>query len=117
MPTLPMRSISGHCEANPSRSSAAPRARATRRRLRGCRGAARPAPADAIERVMRFANFHLHLAAPWLAARAENNRIVARATGEEFRFDFAIAGTGYFVDPVARPALADFAENILLWRD
>jgi cation diffusion facilitator CzcD-associated flavoprotein CzcO len=81
------------------------------------RRAGSTAPVDAIERVMRFANFHLHLAAPWLSARAENNRIVATSAGEEFRFDFAIAGTGYFVDPVARPELADFAENILLWRD
>ena len=66
---------------------------------------------------MRFANFRLHLAAPWLSARAENDGIVASAAGEEFRFDFAIAGTGYFVDPAARPELADFAHHILLWRD
>ena len=51
-------------------------------------------PADAIERVMRFRNFHLHLAAPWLSARTEERKIVARAAGEDFRFDFAIAGTG-----------------------
>ena len=74
-------------------------------------------PPDAIERVMSFSNFHLHLAAPWASARAEDGRIVAMAAGEEFRFDFAIAGTGYFVDPAARPELADFAGHILLWRD
>ena len=74
-------------------------------------------PADAIERVMRFPNFHLHLAAPWLSARTEERKIVARAAGEDFRFDFAIAGTGYFVDPGARPELSDFAHQILLWRD
>ena len=74
-------------------------------------------PRDAIERVLRFANFHLHLAAPWVEAHDEAGRIVARAGGKEFRFDFAIAGTGYFVDPQARPELADFADKILLWRD
>jgi len=74
-------------------------------------------PRDAIERVLRFPNFHLHLGAPWLSAREEAGRIVARAAGEEFRFDFTIAGTGYFVDPQARPELADFADRILLWRD
>ena len=74
-------------------------------------------PADAIERVMRFPNFHLHLAAPWLSARTERCKIVARAAGEDFRFDFAIAGTGYFVDRAARPELSDFAYQILLWRD
>ena len=75
------------------------------------------APADAIERVLRFANFRLHLGAPWLAARAEADVIVAQVAEGAFRFDFAIAGTGYFVDPEARPELADFADKILLWRD
>ncbi len=74
-------------------------------------------PADAIDRVVKHANFHLHLAAPWEAAREEAGGIVASAGGGEFRFDFAIAGTGYFVDPGARPELADIASDILLWRD
>jgi cation diffusion facilitator CzcD-associated flavoprotein CzcO len=81
------------------------------------RRAGSTSPADAIERVLKFANFRLHLAAPWLAAREEAGQIVARAADGEFRFDFAIAGTGYFVDPLARPELADFADRILLWRD
>jgi cation diffusion facilitator CzcD-associated flavoprotein CzcO len=81
------------------------------------RRAGSTAPRDAIERVLRFTNFHLHLAAPWLAAREAAGGIVARTDGDEFRFDFAIAGTGYFVDPEARPELADFAGKILLWRD
>jgi len=81
------------------------------------RRAGSTAPADAIERVMSFGNFYLHLAAPWISARAEDGRIAAVASGEEFRFDFVIAGTGYFVDPAARPELVGFAEHILLWRD
>ena len=74
-------------------------------------------PADAIERVLKFANFRLHLAAPWRSAREAAGRIVAQAADGSFDFDFAIAGTGYFVDPGARPELADFAAEILLWRD
>jgi hypothetical protein len=81
------------------------------------RRAGSTAPADAIERVLRFRNFHLHLAAAWERAHAEADTIVAHAAGEEFQFDFAIAGTGYFVDPQARPELGDFAHEILLWRD
>jgi cation diffusion facilitator CzcD-associated flavoprotein CzcO len=81
------------------------------------RRAGSTAPPDAIERVMRFANFRLHLAAPWEAAREEDGAIAARASGKDYVFDFAIAGTGYFVDPQARPELADFAHHILLWRD
>ena len=74
-------------------------------------------PADAIERVLKHSNFHLHLAAPWLSAREEAGRITAQAADGEFAFDFAIAGTGYFVEPSARPELAEFAHHILLWRD
>ena len=81
------------------------------------RRAGSTAPADAIERVLRFPDFHLHLAAPLDMARVEGGRIIARAGGEEFGCEFAIAGTGYFVDPQARPELADFAGEILLWRD
>ena len=51
------------------------------------------------------------------AAREEDGHVVARAADGEFRCDFAIAGTGYFVDPGARPELVDFASDILLWRD
>jgi cation diffusion facilitator CzcD-associated flavoprotein CzcO len=75
------------------------------------------APGDALERVLRFPNFHLHMASPWETARTEGGEIVTNIGGEEFRFDFAIAGTGYFVDPQARSELADFADEILLWRD
>jgi FAD-dependent urate hydroxylase len=81
------------------------------------RRAGSTAPIDAIERVLRFANFRLHLAAPWLTARHAAEGIVAQVEGGAFRCDFAIAGTGYFVDPPARPELADFADRILLWRD
>lgn len=73
-------------------------------------------PADAIERVLRFPHFRLHLAAPWLSSREEDGRIHAQADGK-FTFDFAIAATGYFADPGARLELADFAGEILLWRD
>jgi cation diffusion facilitator CzcD-associated flavoprotein CzcO len=31
--------------------------------------------------------------------------------------EFAIAGTGYFVDPAARPDFSDFARHIARWRD
>ncbi|MFG3756771.1 hypothetical protein ACGE32_31030, partial [Klebsiella pneumoniae] len=74
-------------------------------------------PVDAITRVTRFPNFHLHLASEWSAAQLRDGRIIAHATDAEFAFDFAIAGTGYFIDPGARPELKDFAEQILLWRD
>ncbi|PPQ30166.1 NAD(P)-binding domain-containing protein [Rhodopila globiformis] len=72
---------------------------------------------DAIERTVAFRNFHLHLAAPWHDARLDDGVVVAEAADGRFRFDFVIAGTGYFVDPAARPEIADFADRVLLWRD
>ena len=90
------------------------------------RRAGSTAPQDAVDRVLKHANFHLHLAAPWIAARAEGGGIIAEtgdATGclaegaLTHRFDFAIAGTGYAADPNLRPEFADFASQILLWRD
>jgi FAD-dependent urate hydroxylase len=74
-------------------------------------------PPDAIERVLKFDNFHLHLAAPWVSARENAGKIAAEAADGAYRFDFAIAGTGYAADPHLRPEYADFARHILLWRD
>jgi cation diffusion facilitator CzcD-associated flavoprotein CzcO len=90
------------------------------------RRAGSTAPQDAIERVLRHDNFHLHLAAPWVSAREEGGGIIAEAADAAgcladgaltYRFDFAIAGTGYAADPNLRPEFADFARHILLWRD
>jgi cation diffusion facilitator CzcD-associated flavoprotein CzcO len=81
------------------------------------RRAGSTAPQDAIDRVLRFHNFHLHLAAPWLSAQEEAGRIAAEAADGSYKFDFAIAGTGYAADPNLRPEFAEFARHILLWRD
>ena len=72
---------------------------------------------DAIERAVGFANFHLHLGAAWQRAGLEDGQVVAEVSDGGYRFDHVIAGTGYFVDPSARPELGRFAEEILLWRD
>ncbi|HTQ35095.1 MAG TPA: NAD(P)/FAD-dependent oxidoreductase [Stellaceae bacterium] len=90
------------------------------------RRAGSTAPQDAIDRVLKHDNFHLHLAAPWLVAREEDGSIIAEVSEAAgclaegsltYRFDFAIAGTGYAADPNLRPEFADFARHILLWRD
>ncbi|MCC8402259.1 NAD(P)-binding domain-containing protein [Paraburkholderia sp. MMS20-SJTN17] len=81
------------------------------------RRAGSTAPADAVQRVTRFANFHLHLGAPWHEAAVVDQRVQARAADGDFEFDFVIAGTGYAVDLHARPELARIADHVLLWRD
>ena len=72
---------------------------------------------DAIARTTAFSNFHLHLAAPLQSARVDGGRVVVRAADNDFRCDFVIAATGYYVDLAARPELADFHHEVLLWRD
>lgn len=74
-------------------------------------------PADSVERVLKFPQFHLHLSTSLSAAEVESGRIVTEVQGQTLRFDFAIAGTGYLVDPSARAELADIAPHILRWRD
>lgn len=87
-----------------------------RQAIRGHDSGSTP-PAESIDRVTRFKNFHLHLSAPWDSARFENGQIQAQVRGESFAFDFAIAGTGYYVDLKVRPELAEVVDGIRLWRD
>ncbi|MBA8880047.1 NAD(P)-binding domain-containing protein [Phyllobacterium myrsinacearum] len=81
------------------------------------RAAGSTPPPDAIERVVRQSNFHLHLGAPWDVADVREGKVVTQIHGQTFDFDFVIAGTGYFADPAARPELVAFADKIRLWRD
>jgi cation diffusion facilitator CzcD-associated flavoprotein CzcO len=74
-------------------------------------------PPDAIARAVKHRNFHLHLSSPWTAARTEGGKAIGVTPRGEFAFDFVVAGTGFAVDARLRPELADFADDILLWRD
>jgi len=63
-------------------------------------------PLDSVERVLKFPNFHLHLAAPWQGAEVQGGKVVASVHDERFHFDFAIAGTGYTHELSQRPEQA-----------
>jgi FAD-dependent urate hydroxylase len=71
---------------------------------------------DAIERTVKYPNFHVHLSAPWTNATV-NNGVETMMAGVTHHFDFVIAGTGYSADISTRPELRDFDGRILLWRD
>ncbi len=71
---------------------------------------------DAIERTVKYPNFRIHLGVTWDRAAVVDGRVRATIGGVTFDCDFVIAGTGYFVDPTMRDELADFADEILLWR-
>jgi thioredoxin reductase len=72
---------------------------------------------DAIERAVKFANFHLHLSAPWTSATMRVGKVETTVNGTQYRADFVIAGTGYSADLASRPELADFGDRIRRWRD
>ena len=72
---------------------------------------------DAIERTVKFPNFHLHLSAPWTNASEHDGQVETTINGTTYRLDFVIAGTGYSADLASRPELRDFAGQVLLWRD
>ena len=72
---------------------------------------------DAIERAVRFPNFHLHLAAPWSNAIERDGYAETTINGTTFKLDHVIAGTGYTGDLAARPELRDFDGQIMRWRD
>ncbi|MFL9882261.1 NAD(P)-binding domain-containing protein [Paraburkholderia agricolaris] len=74
-------------------------------------------PLDAVERVTRFANFHLHPGTQWSHADVRNGRVETEVAGESLAFDFVIAGTGYAIDLALRPELAQIAGHVRLWRD
>ncbi|BEP52202.1 SidA/IucD/PvdA family monooxygenase [Variovorax sp. V116] len=74
-------------------------------------------PLDSVERVLKFPNFHLHLAAPWQGAEVQGGKIVALVHDERFHFDFAIAATGYTHELSQHPELAGIADLVLRWRD
>ncbi|WGD53588.1 NAD(P)/FAD-dependent oxidoreductase [Bradyrhizobium sp. CB1650] len=81
------------------------------------RRAGSTAPPDSISRVVKFPNFYIHLAAPWTSAHPFGSRLLATTPQGNIAFDHVIAGTGFVVDLGQRPELADFADQILLWRD
>ena len=70
---------------------------------------------DHYDRVVRHANFRMHVGQPWLDARAEGGRAVLTTPADEFVADFLITGTGVSMDPALVPELANCAGNIAQW--
>ena len=72
---------------------------------------------DAIERAVKFPNFHIHLAAPWSNATERDGQAETVINGTAYKLDYVIAGTGYSGDLAARAELRDFDGQIMRWRD
>lgn len=72
---------------------------------------------DHYDRVVKHANFHMHVGREWNGAAVEGGRVVLRTGSGPFTADFLITGTGTRMDPAMCPELAHCAGNIALWGD
>ncbi len=79
--------------------------------------AGRSCTLESVQRAAAFRGFRVHVAAPWLAAHAEDDAVRVEAADGPHVFDFVIAGTGCQYDPHTRPELAEVADDIALWGD
>ncbi|GBD46831.1 SidA/IucD/PvdA family monooxygenase [Methylopila sp. Yamaguchi] len=75
------------------------------------------ATVDAVERVAAFSNARLHLGVTLLSATEGADVLTLDFGMERHVADVVISAAGYAADPALRPELADFAGDILRWRD
>jgi cation diffusion facilitator CzcD-associated flavoprotein CzcO len=77
-----------------------------------------PAPRLSTLRVSRHANAFFHFdAAIERVTLVGDEILVDTVRGARFHADYMILGTGFIVEPRARPELAEHADRILLWQD
>ncbi|GAU86828.1 nucleoside-diphosphate-sugar epimerases [Bosea sp. BIWAKO-01] len=76
-----------------------------------------PPPRPSTLRVSAHANAHFHLGSPLLKLEEVGDHIVVTTPKGRYETDFIIFGTGFQVDLLSRPELAEVAPQIRLWRD
>lgn len=76
-----------------------------------------PSPRGSTLRVSRHPNAHFHFGAGVQQARMDGAELVLTTPRGDLRTDYLILGTGFRIEPAARPELAGHADQILLWRD
>ncbi len=76
-----------------------------------------PPPPWSLDRLRRHENCRLHVAAPWLSSRMEDDSVIVATDGARHEFDFLVFGTGIVVNLDLRPELAAFRGQIATWRD
>jgi cation diffusion facilitator CzcD-associated flavoprotein CzcO len=77
-----------------------------------------PPTQDGVDRCACFDNFVLHPGATWSAIRRQPSGIeVTGSDGSVAVFDHLFIGAGFSVNPLNRPELAPFADQILTWAD
>jgi cation diffusion facilitator CzcD-associated flavoprotein CzcO len=76
-----------------------------------------PPPRQSVLRVSASKHAHFHLASPITELAACGDHLVVTTPKGRYATDFIIFATGFKVDFVLRPELAEFATHIRLWCD
>ena len=72
---------------------------------------------DHYDRVMRHANFRMHVGRDWVGARVQGGSVVLDTSRGDFTADFCITGTGVRMEAGLCPELMHCADNIATWSD
>lgn len=72
---------------------------------------------ETLQRCTRHENFAIHLNAGWNSVSLADDEIRIETARGAHAADFALIGTGFEMNPAARPELQAFADKIALWRD
>jgi cation diffusion facilitator CzcD-associated flavoprotein CzcO len=76
-----------------------------------------PPPRQSVLRVSAYKHAHFHLASPITELAACGDHLVVTTPKGRYATDFIIFATGFKIDFVLRPELAEFASHIRLWCD
>lgn len=77
-----------------------------------------PAPHNSTLRVSRHDNAYFHFDCGIRSMKEENGEVVITTlNGRIFHTDFVILGTGFSIDPMSRPELSRFNDEIACWED
>jgi len=77
-----------------------------------------PPPHETVLRTIRHAGFQLHLATPVVQARRSEDGVLLTLPGDQSAaVDFLILGTGFRIDLMGVPELAEIVHNVALWAD
>ena len=74
-----------------------------------------PPPWETVRRCDAHDAFALHLGAPWLDVRADDDGVTVVTPQGEQRFDAVIYGTGFDVNLTERPEMARYSPHIDTW--
>jgi cation diffusion facilitator CzcD-associated flavoprotein CzcO len=76
-----------------------------------------PATQGAVSRAFSFAGFRLEYASPWLSVEPREGAITVATPNGRVEYDHVFAATGVAVDLSRRGELAEYLDEIALWRD